>query len=408
MNDDRIRIVGIGDDGPVGLGDRARAVIANALTLIGGDRQLAMFPDHAARRVSLGEDFAGTVAGLVAGAFGPRTVVLASGDPMFFGIAATLARHFGASAHQCMEVLPHPSSVHLAFSALGEPWHDAVVLSAHGRPLAPVLAAAMPVRRFAVLLDPDNTAQHIARALLDAGMEDAAAAVCERLEGPGECITRGTLSSIATEDFDDLAVLVVLRDAAEVARYRRSAIPAEEFLHRDGMITKPEVRALAVAALRLAPDDTLWDVGAGSGSVAIEAALALPYGRVFAVERDATQCAFIEANRVRFRTPQVTVVASEAPAALASLPDPDAVFIGGGGANLVAITRAACARLHPGGRIAVTLVTIEQLAPLLDCFDAAWQPRVMQISVAHGVPVGGGTRLDPANPVFLVTVETPK
>lgn len=405
MNDDRIRVVGIGADGPTGLPDRARAIIEAACTLIGGDRQLAMFPDHPARRIDIAEDFAGTVAELVSGAFGPGTVVLASGDPMLFGIAATLSRHFGAAAHEHIEVLPHPSSVHLAFSALVEPWNEAVVLSAHGRPLAPVLAAAMPAQRFAVLLDPDNTAQAVAQALLDAGMEDATAVVCEHMEGANERITRGTLSTIAAGKFDDLAVLVVLRSADEVAHYRRSSIPVEEFAHRDGMITKPEVRALAIAALRLTPHDTMWDVGAGSGSVAVEAALALPQGRVFAVERDLTQCAFIETNRVRFRTPQVEVIAGEAPVALTTLPDPDAVFIGGGGAELVAITRAVCARLRPGGRIAVTLVTLEQLGPLLGCFDAAWQPNVRQIAVAHGVPLGGGTRLDPTNPVFLVTAE---
>lgn len=408
MSDDRIRVVGIGDDGPSGLGDRAREVIANARTIVGGGRQLAMFPDHPARRISLADDFMGAINTLVAGEYGPGTVVIASGDPMFFGIAATLARRFGANAHERIEVIAHPSSVHLAFTAILEPWHDAVVLSAHGRPLAPVLAAAMPAQRFAVLLDPDNTAQVVARALLDAGMEDAVAAVCERLEGPREAITRGTLSTIAAGDFDDLAVLVVLRAPHEVARYRRSAIPIKEFAHRDGMITKPEVRALAIAALDLQPDNTLWDIGAGSGSVAVEAALALPHGRVFAVERDVAQRAYIEQNRVRFRTPQVAVVAGEAPSALEALPDPDAVFVGGGGSALASTVRAACARLRPGGRIAVTLVTLEQLAPLLACFEAAWQPRVTQIAVAHGVALGDGTRLDPANPVFLVTAEAPQ
>lgn len=405
---ERIRIVGISDDGPAGLGAQALHVVEEARSLYGGTRHLAMFPDHVARRMDLSTHFTEALGELVSGACGPDTVVLASGDPMLFGIGATLARHLGPDASDRIEVFPHPSSVHLAFAALAEPWHDAVVLSAHGRPLQPVLAAAMPAQRFAVLLDPEHTASATARALLEAGMEDADAAVCEHLGGEGQRVTRDTLTCIANGAFADLAVLVVLRTAEAVAHYRRSAIPVEEFEHRDGMITKPEVRALAIASLRLAPTDTLWDVGAGSGSVAIEAALALPLGRVFAVERDAAQVEFIRANRVRLRTPQVEVVHAEAPAALTALPDPDAVFVGGGGESLIEIVRAACARLRPGGRIAVTLVTLEHLAPLLACAPAAWRTAVAQLAIAHGVPLAAGTRLDPANPVFLVTAEAPR
>jgi precorrin-6Y C5,15-methyltransferase (decarboxylating) len=403
---DRIRIVGIGDDGPAGISDHARQVIEAARTLYGGTRHLAMFPDHPARRVDLSADFAAALHDLVTGACGPGAVVLASGDPMLFGIGATLARHLGDAADR-IEVIPHPGSAHLAFAALAEPSHDAIVLSAHGRPLAPVLAAAMPAQRFAVLLDPEHTAPVVARALLDAGLEDADAAVCEHLGSEAQRITRGPLTAIADGAFTDLAVLVVLRRIQEVERYRRTAIPIEEFAHRAGMITKPEVRALAIAALRLAPTDTLWDIGAGSGSVAVEAALTLPHGQVHAVERDAAQLPHIHANRVRFRTPHVQVVHGAAPEALRTLPDPDAVFVGGGGDDLPAIVAAVIDRLRPGGRLAATLVTLEHLAPLLAAVPAAWHPAVSQIAIAHGVPLGGGTRLDPANPVFLITATAP-
>lgn len=402
----RIQIVGIGADGASGLSSRARAVIDAAATLYGGTRHLEMFPDHPARRVDLSGE-CNAIEELISGDCGAHAVVLASGDPMLFGIGATLARRLGPEAASCLEVIAHPSSVQLAFAALSEPLSEVAVLSAHGRPIAPVLSAAMPEARFAVLLSPEHPAEVVARALLDAGMEDASAAVCAYLGSKDEQVTRGTLSSVARGTFPALAVLVVLRAPHEIAYYRRSAIPVAAFAHRDGMITKPEVRALAIAALHLAPDHTLWDIGAGSGSVAVEAALSLPHGRVFAVDRDPEQVAQIEENKRRLRTPQVTAVHGDAPAALAALPDPDAIFIGGGGAELAPIVAAARARLKPGRHLALTLVTLEHLSSVLTLFPSSWNPAVSQLSIAHGIPLAGGTRLEPANPVFLLTAQAP-
>ena len=405
MTDDRIRVIGIGDDGLDGLGARARSLIANARTLYGGTRQLAMVADTRARRVDLSTSYTAALEELVSGACGAGAVVLASGDPMLFGIGSTLARHFGAAPER-LEVIPHASSVQLALARLGEPAHEVAVLTALARPLRPVLAAGMAAQRFAVLLDPTHSAATVARAFLDAGMEDARAAVCGRLEGADERITRGTLSSVAAGTFDPLSILVVLRDRAEVDRQPRAGIPDAAFAHRAGLITKPEVRVLAIAALQLRPADTLWDIGAGSGSIGIEAASLLPRGAVHAVERDAEQIAFIETNRVRFRAPQVEAVHGAAPDALDTLLDPDAVFIGGGGAMLPAILEVVMRRLRAGGRVVITLATLERLAPTLDALKA-WSPELRQVSIAHGVPLADGTRLDPANPILLVAATKP-
>ena len=416
-----IHVVGIGDDGLAGLGDRARAIIEGARTLYGGARHLELVRAagvQPVRTVDLGARFVEAVEELASGACGHGAVVLASGDPMLYGIGATLARRLGARGVGSarldvprvdvprLEILAHPSSVALAFAAIGEPAQDAVVLSALARPLRPVLAEAMATQRFAVLLDRGHDAAAIARALLDAGMEDATAAVCEHLGGPAQRIERGTLSAIAAGAYAALSLLVVLRDARAVEGYRRTAIPEGEFAHRAGQITKAEVRALAVAALALRPTDVLWDVGAGSGSVGIEAALSLPRGAVYAVDRDAEAIALLEANRVRFRTPQVEAVLGAAPAALGVLPEPDAVFLGGGGDALPAIVEVAMARLRPGGRLVATLATIERVPPLLSQLGA-WSPSLRQVSIAHGVPLASGTRLAPANPVFLVAATKP-
>jgi precorrin-6Y C5,15-methyltransferase (decarboxylating) len=270
-----------------------------------------------------------------------------------------------------------------------------------------VLAAAMPLRRFAVLLDPQHTAPVVARALLDAGMENAETVVCERLEGSDERIVRGTLSTVAAGSFDQLSLLVVLRSPDEVARYRRSAIPEERFAQRAGQITKADVRALAVAALHLRPSDTLWDIGAGSGSVGIEAALGLPRGAVYAVDGKTDQIEHIRANSVRFRTPQVEPVYGDAPEVLNDLPNPDAAFIGGGGRRLGAIVEGVMTRLRPGGRIVVTLATLERLGPLLEMLKP-WAPELRQIGVSHGVPIADGTRLKPANPILLIAATKPE
>lgn len=403
MSRPRITVVGIGDDGPAGIEDHSRAAIASAEVLFGGTRHLAMFVDHPARKVDLSSDFAGA-SSLLEAESSEHQVVLASGDPMLFGIGATLVARLGAGR---VEILPHVSSVQVAFARLGEPMRDVVTLSAHGRELRPVLARAMSCARTAILLDDHNDACAVARALLDGGMEDAEAAVCSHLGGERERIMRARLSQIvAGGPYPSLSLLVVLRDPVEVAAYQRSAIPDEEFAHRDGMITKAEVRALSVAALRLRPSDVLWDVGAGSGAVGIEAALQLPGGNVYAVEHDPAQVAFIRENRVRFRTPQVEAIKGEAAVALATLPDPDAVFVGGGGTALPAIIDACAARLRPGGRLVLNLVAVERVAEVIGQLRV-WAPEVTQVSIARGVAIAGATRLDALNPVYIVAVTKP-
>ena len=365
-----------------------------------------MVTASSARKVNLSAEYEMALKELVSGECGAGAVVLASGDPMLFGIGSTLAAKFGHEAAERMEVISYPSSVQLALAALGEQAANVTVASVVGRPLRAALAAVAASERSVILLDPKNSAAVVAQALLDAGLEDAPAAVCERLGGAAERVARGTLSTVAAGSFDPLSVLVVLRSTDEVRGYRRSAIAEGEFAHRAGQITKAEVRTLAIAALRLAPDDTLWDIGAGSGSVSVEAALSLPRGAVYAIDPDSSQIEFIRANSVRFRTPQVEAVLGAAPKALESLPDPDAVFVGGGGPAQEEIVAAMMRRLRPGGRFAATLITVERVAPLLRQLEG-WSPQLRQVSIAHGVPIADGTRLSPANPVFLISATKP-
>jgi precorrin-6Y C5,15-methyltransferase (decarboxylating) len=339
---------------------------------------------------------------------GRRVVVLASGDPGFFGIAPVLTRRLGRDQ---VEVLPNLGSVQLAFARLGEAWHDAGVLSAHGRPLEPVVRQALSQAKLAILLDHVHTAQVVAAALLAAGVEpEAHTWLMQRLGGPAERVQHGCLADVPAWTADPLSLLVILRDPARVrGPAPRLGLPDDAYAHAGGQITKAEVRAVSLARLAPRAGDTVWDVGAGSGAVSIEAAWLCQPGQVYAVERRAEQRARAADNIARFAAHNVRLIAGEAPRALEELPDPDAVFVGGSGGQLTPILACAAQRLRPGGRLVVNLVTLEALHAAtngLDSLGLAWE--LAQLAVARGTRVPGEaasrrTRLAALNPVFVLS-----
>lgn len=399
-----ITLIGVGDDGPRSLGEEARVAVAEADLLCGGARHLSAF-DAPGERLPITKDLAGLVARIEeAREEGRCVVVLASGDPLFYGIGSVLSERFGPDA---LRVLPAVSSIQLAFARLGLPWQDAAVLSAHGRPLAPLLGRAMASARFAVLTDGVNTPARVAAALLDGGMEDAAAAVCEHLGGEHERVTRGTLSAIAAQAHAPLNVLVVMRDPAAVRwGYPLLGVPDDRYAHPRGQITKAEVRTVSVARLGMERAIVVWDIGAGSGSVSIEAASLRLDAAVYAVEREPAQLAFLRNNVRRFTAGNVIIVAGEAPAALEPLPDPDAVFIGGSGGRLTAVLEASLRRVTPGGRVVLNLVSLDHLQTARRTFlTQGWAVDVAQISVARSASIANTVRLAALNPVFVVSGE---
>jgi precorrin-6Y C5,15-methyltransferase (decarboxylating) len=333
----------------------------------------------------------------VAGA--ERPVVLASGDPGYFGVVRALATRFG-SDH--LDVRPAIPAVSAAFAAAGLPWDDARVVTVHGRDPAPAVAVCRRFPKVAVLTAPAYGPAHLARALR--GL-DRDLVVAEQLGGPAERITHGTAESIAAGEWSDPNIVLVL-DREQVVGAKGDAAPGRTtptawglddaaFAHRDGMITKSEVRALALAWLGPGPGDLVWDVGAGSGSVGIEAARL--GAAVIAVERDPRQCARITANAARHHVP-VEVVHGEAPRALSGLPDPDAVFVGGGGTS-VALAAADRAR-----RVVVTAIaTIERVGPVQrGLVDQGWRVDATMLSAARLAPLVTGHRLAAQHPVFVV------
>jgi precorrin-6Y C5,15-methyltransferase (decarboxylating) len=232
----------------------------------------------------------------------------------------------------------------------------------------------------------------------------------ERLGGPAERIQHGTLRECSTWTADPLNVLVIVRDPACV-RGRILSIGRSEdaYEHQCGQITKADVRVLSLVRLAPRSGDILWDIGSGSGSVSIEAAgLCAPSGAVYAVERRADLQACIRENIRRYGVPNVTLVAGEAPDALAGLPDPDAVFVGGSGGRLEPILGACLARLGPGGRLVLNMTTLEGVNAASRFFKGHGLPfELVQVSIARGTSIGNGTRLAPQNPVFIVSARVP-
>jgi precorrin-6Y C5,15-methyltransferase (decarboxylating) len=383
----------VGSGGVDALEANARTELTRARLVAGGRRLLAdagALLASEARTVELAGDLEPALDALAADP-GP-VCVLASGDPGFFGIVRPLAARFGPER---LRVYPAPSSVALAFARLGCPWDDAIVVSAHGRPLADaaVLAAAAP--KAAVLTSPDTPPQTLGRALIDRGVGLRDVAVCSRLGAPDEAITRTDLAGLAAGSFDPLSVVVLLTSGGAVASRKSLAwgLPDEAFAHRDGMLTKSEVRALVVGRLDVPATGVLWDVGAGSGSVAIECARLAPELEVHAVERRPDDAARIMQN-ARAHGAAVHVTQGNAPEVLTQLPDPDRVFVGGGG---IAVLDAVLARLQAGGRIVATYAAIDRAAAAAERLGA-----IVQLSVSRGTRLPDGTfRLAAENPVFV-------
>jgi precorrin-6Y C5,15-methyltransferase (decarboxylating) len=383
---DRIAVVGVSGGEPVG--KEARAAIEAATVVAGAPRLLGTLAPLGARTLPIDGPLTDVVDAL--GRERGSVCVLASGDPGFFGIVRMLAERFGPER---LDVHPAPSSVSLAFARLGLPWDDAAVVSAHGRSLADAALRAARHPKVAVLVSPDTPPEALGRELIALGASHRRAGVCSRLGEPDERVDVVTLAELASGSFDPMSVVVLL-DGDEVAHAPTLEWGRSErhFTARDGLVTKAEVRAVALGKLALPDAGVVWDVGAGSGSVAIEVAALVPGLRVIAIERRADDAARIRAN-ANAHGVTIEVVRGEAPDVLDSLPGPDRAFVGGGGADVLG---AVLARLRPGGRVVATFAALDRAAAAYERLG-----NLVVVSVARGKPLGGGVRLDAENPVFV-------
>ena len=411
MSDPFIVVIGMGADGPGGLAGEALDHIATARILAGGRRHLAFFEGWVGETIVIDADVDQLIRRLREVHLREKTVVLASGDPLFHGIGRALLKAF---PREELIFLPHLSSIQLAFARIKETWDDARVVSLHGRPLRSILApleAREP--KIAVLTDAVNHPGAIASLIVALGLgNDYEVCVCENLGGPDERVTRWPADAATGQSFSPLNVVILRRVRSEAGpALPLVGIPDEAIRHAPGsrgMITKREVRVIALAYLGLRPSDVLWDVGAGSGSIALEAGHLSPGLEVFAIERDHEAVQDVLGNVRGFGLAGIRVVEAEAPEAFSGLPDPDAVFVGGSGGRLREIVTEAIRRLRPGGRIVINCVTIEN-------FSLGWEilnvhglgPRATSVQLAHSGPVGRLHRLDPESPIFILRATKP-
>jgi precorrin-6Y C5,15-methyltransferase (decarboxylating) len=397
----KVTVVGIGADGWDGLAPVARRAVEAAEVLRGSARQLALVPDAvAAERVPWPSPMGPALAALPEAHPGRRVVVLASGDPMLSGAGTSLVRLLGADA---VEVLPHPSSVSLACARMGWPVEDTAVVSVVGRPVALLAPHVTPGRRLLVLGSDGGTPAEIAELLTERGYGGSRLTALAQLGGPGERRIPGTARDWPHRDTDPLVVTAVeaVADPGTVPLPAVPGLPDDAYAH-DGQLTKRDVRAVTLARLVPLPGQLLWDVGAGAGSIGIEWMRVHPTCRAVAVEASAQRARRIAENAVRLGVPSLEVVEGHAPEALAGLPRPDAVFVGGG-ATTPGLLDTCWERLAPGGRLVVNAVTVQSEAVL-----AEWHARcggaLTRLSVAHAAPVGGFTGWRPAMPVTIWSV----
>ena len=358
-----LSVVGIGADGIAGLAPAAGALIESAEVLVGGERHLRAVAEIAAsaRRLAWRQKLGDTITD-IADLRGRRVVVLASGDPMWFGVGATLARHFASDE---MHVVPAPGAFSLAAARLGWPLGEVDCLSAHGRSLDALRADIEPNARVLILSEDGSTPGRIAALLCDMGYGPSPMTVLEHMGSELERRTGDTAANWGDRRCASLNTVGIecVADAGARVLSRVPGLPDDAFVH-DGQITKRAVRAATLGALSPLSGQVLWDVGAGCGSIAIEWLRAAPRGHAHAIEREPARVDLIARNSLALGVPQLQIVTGEAPGAFDDLDPPNAVFIGGGIAASGLIS--ACWRsLKPGGRLVANAVTVDGEAALI-------------------------------------------
>jgi precorrin-6B C5,15-methyltransferase / cobalt-precorrin-6B C5,C15-methyltransferase len=405
----KIYIVGVGGDGLAGLTSRARDLVAGADLLVGSDGALRLLPEVNAERVRIGSDLGEVTEKLRANFAKKRIVVVATGDPLFYGVARYLCDRLGKDR---FEVLPHVSSMQLAFARVKETWEEAYLTDLSVRTLDDVLDRIRTVETVGLFTSETYHPARIARELLVRGLDYFRAYVCENLGGKDERITQGELAELQGMHFDPLNVMILKRkpgrpDAPRAAkRLARFGNPDDVFAQsrpKTGLITQAEVRAIALAQLDLQTGSVMWDVGAGSGSVALEAAQLVDPGRVYAIEQDSADYHLIVANAETFGIRNVQAVFGTAPAVFQDLPNPDAIFIGGNGGEVSRLLEAAYAALRPGGRLVANVGTLEMLTLTYETLKRlAPGVSVVLMNLSRSVEQLEALRFEAVNPTFLL------
>jgi precorrin-6Y C5,15-methyltransferase (decarboxylating) len=407
---EKVYIVGIGEEGMAGLTDSARHLIEAADLVIGENHALALVPESGSERLAVGAVLDETAERIKAAA-GRKIVVLADGDPLFYGVARYLCDRLGKD---CFEVVPHVSSMQLAFARVKESWEEAFLTNLARHSVQQVIEQIRGAEKVGLFPSDACPPAAVARTLLDHHIDYFTAYVCENLGSPDERVTQGELAEIAEQEFAPLNVLILVRKPnvpdrpSESIGRRLFGNRDESFLQskpKRGLLTPSELRAVALAEMDLGPKSVAWDVGAGSGSVAIEAAQIASGGTVYAIEMDPEDYQLITENAARFEVENLVPVLGRAPEAWQDLPDPDSVFVGGSGRHVARLVGAAYERLRVGGRLVATMTSIDNTAEVHQllrtrCSDV----KVWMFNFARGNYQLDRVRFEAVTPTFLVSV----
>ncbi len=404
----KIHIIGIGDDGFEGLTTSAQQLIRQADLLVGAPHVMTLVPECTAERMVVGGDLDAAVHHL-SELVDKRVVVLMIGDPLFYGTTRFLYEQLGKER---FEVVPHVSSMQLAFARVKESWAEAYFADLSEVTLERVVENVRVAEEVGLFPSEACPPARIARELLDRRIDYFTVYVCENLGSPDERVTNAELADVATHDYSPLSVMVLVRKPnrpetpSGQSNQRLFGNPDEWFLQsrpKRGLLTPAEVRCIALAEMSLTPGSIVWDVGAGSGSVAVEAARLAPQGTVYAIEMDIEDHQLISANAERFGVTNLVPVLGKAPEVWADLPMPDAIFVGGTGRQVAQIVRQAMERLRPGGYLVANVGSIDNAAAVRQMLAAnAADDKLWMINIARGVYQLDRVRLESINPTFLL------
>ncbi|WED24652.1 precorrin-6y C5,15-methyltransferase (decarboxylating) subunit CbiE [Vibrio sp. JC009] len=402
-----ITVVGVPEDGCVSLTSKAVNAVAAARVVAGHPRHLEWFPQFEGLFLDMSQGFSDWLSEVIDESEEGGVVVLASGDPLFFGIGSTLLKKMPVDE---LSFIPTHSSAQLAFSRLGIPWSESRFISCHGRKLAGLVAKMQQGNLFAILTDSKNTPQIVAAHMKQFSETGWKLSVCEQLGGTEETIRTFSVEELAESDtgFDPLNILVAQRENQALWGGHGQFSSDQSYLKRmpkNGLITKQSIRHLALTSMRIQSDDTVWDIGTGSGSVAIESAKFANNGQVYAVECNEECFESIQANIFAHGTDNVELIKGKAPEALSELEKPDAIFVGGSRGAMESILSYCLDSLKSGGRLVVSAVTMDTVAEVYQWAkqnDVSFDAQMVNVSSTQ--PLAHYLRYQAENPIHLFTI----
>lgn len=402
-----VTVIGISDDGCLSLTSRAMHAISKGQVLAGGIRHLEFFAEFEGQKIPFQGKLSDVIDQLEELSYENNIVVLASGDPMFYGIGGLIVKKFGLDH---VDVITHPGSIQMAFSRIGVMWNDALIISLHEHSRAGFITKIQTSSKVGILTDPEQLPQEIAKYMITYNETGWLAWVCENLGGVDERIRCFTIEELSrVDDTAPLNVLILLRQDDG-----KSLPPTIANLHEDafdkrvphkGLITKREIRTLSIASLGLNKKSVVWDIGTASGSVAIEAAKIAYEGYVYAVDVTSECIEIARENAIKHKVDNIDIVEGLAPAAIMDWPVPDAVFIGGSNGNMKEILDVSLEKLTPYGRCVVTAITVETVQEIYQYFkDHGWNAEMIVVNISRSVPLAQYHRYEALSPIHIFTV----